>query len=137
MGNIEVAGYNDWFLRVLYPDSGDMISKGSIVPSAVFNTLKVLSNSRHIDIDEYKLLKEKRQNSALLAVLTFQHILSGMLRRVLREDSHTGISRRMFWEIPITLISIDVDRRRIEVFLIGFGLSNAEDVWLVGVDIWI
>lgn len=114
-----------------------MVAKGRIVSSAVLNTLKVLSNSRHVDIDQYESLEVKSQNSALLTVLTFQHIFSGILRKVLRKYSNTRIPGRMLREIPIPLISIDLYRRRIEVFLVGFGFSYAEDVWFVGVNVWI
>lgn len=41
----------------------------------------------------------------------------------------------MFWEIPVSLIPIDLYRSRVEVFLISFGLSNTEDVWFVGVEV--
>lgn len=41
----------------------------------------------------------------------------------------------MLGEVPVTLIAVELDGSRIEVLGIGLGFSDAEDVWLVGVDV--
>lgn len=92
MSHIEVASYNDWLIRIIHPYSTNMIAKGSIISSAILDPLQILPNSRNVDVDQYEPLEVESQYSALLTVLTFQHILSGMLRRVLGEHSNTRIS---------------------------------------------
>ena len=92
VGDVEVTGNDDWLIRMLRPDSADVVPKGSVVSPAVFDALQILPDSWNVDIDQYEALEVERQDPAFLAVLTLKHILRGKLGQVLGEDSDTGVS---------------------------------------------
>ena len=92
VGDVEVAGNDDWLIWMFRPDSTDMVPKGSVVSPAVFDALQILPDSWNVDIDQYEALEVERQDPAFLAVLALKHILRGKLGQVLGEHSDTGVS---------------------------------------------
>ena len=62
-------------------------------------------------------------------MFSLNHVFYSFFRQVLTKNNHTWISWWALWKIPVAVISMQLDRRLIEVFLVHFGLGYAQDVW--------
>lgn len=68
-------------------------------------------------------------------MLSLNHVFYSFFGQVFSKNNDTWVSRWAFWKIPVAVVSIQLDRRLIEVFLVHFGLGYAQNVRFSGVDI--